>query len=332
MIHEIDESTDADVFLDADEFDDEWEPNRPSFGDVLRRVLPWLAASLVIVSLVFTVTERAASQGPVDTERIDEEPSPAVAPDDGDGIDTDIEVDPDVGAGGDDHETTGDTRPDVADQAGSPGIAVVATSITGVDRLVARAQPDPAATVVADLAASADEPVTVLVVADHAELHRRWDRHTAGGRWLEVHLPVRPNGTTGWIPLADVELFRNAYRIEVDRASFRLRVFEENEPVLEAPVGIGTGDTPTPVGTFYTEDLLRVADPDGPYGPYAFVLSGHSERLSSFNGGDAIIGIHGTDNPDAVGSEVSHGCIRLHNDVISHLAEFVPLGTPIVIT
>ena len=152
------------------------------------------------------------------------------------------------------------------------------------------------------------------------------------GDWLRVLLPVRPNGTTGWIRYADVTLFRNPFRVEVDISEHRLTVLEAGRPRTETSVGIGTGATPTPVGAFYLTELLQPPDPGGPYGPYAFGLSGYSETLDSFQGEDAVIGIHGTDDPASVGGDVSHGCIRVPNDVITELARYLPLGTPVLIT
>lgn len=149
--------------------------------------------------------------------------------------------------------------------------------------------------------------------------------------WIEVRLPIRPNGTTGWVRVDDVELTRNPYRINVDVDGHELTLFNLDEPVLTTPVAIGTGETPTPIGDFYLTELVRPPDPDGLYGPYAYGLSGFSETLTSFNGGPGVIGIHGTDRPDLLGTDVSRGCIRLDNDVITHIVQFLPLGTPISI-
>jgi lipoprotein-anchoring transpeptidase ErfK/SrfK len=147
--------------------------------------------------------------------------------------------------------------------------------------------------------------------------------------WIEVLLPVRPNGTTGWIRTSDVDLSVNPYRIEVDVDDFTLTVFRNNAPYLTTPVGIGRGQTPTPEGSFYLAELLRPSNPEGIYGPYAYGLSGYSEVLNSFAGGEGVIGIHGTNEPWAIGTTVSHGCIRVDNTVIEALATFLPLGTPV---
>ena len=101
---------------------------------------------------------------------------------------------------------------------------------------------------------------------------------------------------------------------------------------MSTTIAVGTGDTPTPFGEFYLAELLQPPNPNGSYGPYAFGLSGFSEVLDSFNGGDGVVGIHGTNDPSALGTTVSHGCIRVANDVISDMATTVPLGTPVLIT
>jgi hypothetical protein len=150
--------------------------------------------------------------------------------------------------------------------------------------------------------------------------------------WLEVRLPVRPNGSTGWIRTDDVELFSDPYRIEVDTDRFQLTVFEHDRAVLTTEIGVGKGDSPTPLGDFFIVELLEAEAPDELYGPYAFGLSGFSSALETFAGGLPVIGIHGTNRPDLIGSRVSLGCIRVPNAVITELAHMIPLGTPVRIT
>ena len=149
------------------------------------------------------------------------------------------------------------------------------------------------------------------------------------GDWLRVHLPVRPNGSTGWIRRADVVVRGVAYRVDVLRGAHRLRLYRHGRLLRTFPVGIGTARTPTPGGTFYLKELLRPPDPDGDYGPYAYGLSGFSNVLTTFRGGAGVIGIHGTNDPASVGRDVSHGCIRLRNADVTYLARRLPLGTPV---
>jgi len=101
--------------------------------------------------------------------------------------------------------------------------------------------------------------------------------------------------------------------------------------VLQEPIGVGQEPTPTPGGRYYLYELLRPPDPGGAYGPYAFGLSGFSESLTTFAGGDGRLGIHGTNDPSSLGADSTHGCIRLANPAIVQLADTVPLGTPVVI-
>ena len=72
--------------------------------------------------------------------------------------------------------------------------------------------------------------------------------------------------------------------------------------------------------------------PEGAYGPFAFGLALHSDTLSEFGTGDGQVGIHGTNAPGTVGGDVSHGCIRVANAVVTRLARRLPLGTPVTIT
>lgn len=151
--------------------------------------------------------------------------------------------------------------------------------------------------------------------------------------WYHVYLPVRPNGSNGWVRAADVNVQENPYRLTVSANDHRLTLEKNGVVQREFEVGIGRGEYPTPGGVYYIKELLAPPDPDGAYGPYAYGLSGFSEieELANFAGGDGVIGIHGTNDPSSVGSNVSHGCIRMHNEDITELAEILPLGTPVEI-
>ena len=112
----------------------------------------------------------------------------------------------------------------------------------------------------------------------------------------------------------------------------QLTLTDGGQTVLTTPVAIGAPDTPTPTGRFSVTDKLQTPNPNGAYGPFAFGLSGRSEVLTEFAGGDGQIGIHGTNDPSSIGKDVSHGCVRVPNDVIEQLNELLPLGTPVVVS
>ncbi len=151
------------------------------------------------------------------------------------------------------------------------------------------------------------------------------------GAWLYVSLPVRPDHATAWLRVHSVYLRTTDYRIVIDVARHRLRLYQGRDQVLTAPVAVGKALTPTPRGTYFIVYGLRTGDPHGFFGPYAFGLSAYSNVLTSFAGGDGEVGLHGTNEPWLLGHSVSHGCIRIANGVITRLAHLVPLGTPVTI-
>lgn len=179
---------------------------------------------------------------------------------------------------------------------------------------------EPGDTPVATLAATTDfgSPRALLVLDQ-------------GDGWLQVALPTRPNGSTGFIAAEGVEVRSVDLTVHVSVGERRLTVVDGGEVVLDTPVAVGADDTPTPAGSFFVTDKLDTGDPAGPYGPFAFGLSAHSDVLTSFGDGDGQIGIHGTSDPASVGDAVSNGCIRVPNDVAVLLNDLLPLGAPVVV-
>jgi len=150
--------------------------------------------------------------------------------------------------------------------------------------------------------------------------------------WEQVRLPIRPNGRTGWVRDSAVDLALNPYRITVSLSQHRLEVRKGSRVIHQERAGVGRSVLPTPTGVYFIVELLKESSPSGPYGPYAFGLSAYSNVLFSFGGGPGQIGLHGTDDPGALGTDVSHGCIRISNAGITKLAGLLPLGTEVQIT
>ncbi|MCR6711881.1 MAG: L,D-transpeptidase [Demequina sp.] len=171
----------------------------------------------------------------------------------------------------------------------------------------------------------------VLTVPDQTPLVLLVKQVTEEG--VEVFLPVRPNGTTGWVSPNDVNLYSTDLQLDVYHADHTLTVSEAGQIIATYPIATGQDDMPTPGGTYFIRELLAPPNPKGAYGPYAYGLSGYSPVLDNFNGGDAVIGIHGTDDPSSIGKDISHGCIRMNNADITQLVELwqLPLGTPVYI-
>ncbi|HEX6394338.1 MAG TPA: L,D-transpeptidase [Acidimicrobiales bacterium] len=150
--------------------------------------------------------------------------------------------------------------------------------------------------------------------------------------WVRVLLPERPNGSSGWIPPGSAKLLVDPYRIQVSLHEHRMTVIRFGSVVYSGPVAIGASATPTPTGLLYIRVLLHTTNPSSAYGPYAYGLSAHSQALSTFDGGDAEIGLHGNNDASVLGRSVTHGCVRMDNAEISRLAAVLPLGTPVQIS
>ena len=164
---------------------------------------------------------------------------------------------------------------------------------------------------------------------DNQILHMRAVESVPG--WYRAQMAERPNGVTGWVRMDDVETSRTPYRILVERCARRLTLFQNGQMVMQEPVAVGKGSTPTPLGDFYVDFLEKWA-PSSKYGPWLISVSGYSEVYTSFGkGGIGQIGIHGTQARTSVGRPTSNGCVRMHNEDIAKLARWVTPGTPVLI-
>lgn len=149
--------------------------------------------------------------------------------------------------------------------------------------------------------------------------------------WIQVAIPVRPNGTVGWVRFEDVNVLSVPFRVLVDKSTNIMSIEKNGTEVFRKSVATGTGNTPTPSGLFFIREIIAT-DPKGPYGPYVLGLSGYSEVFQTFADGEGAIGIHGTNQPGLVGSAASFGCVRVTNDVMQSIVRMLPLGTPVEIT
>jgi lipoprotein-anchoring transpeptidase ErfK/SrfK len=149
--------------------------------------------------------------------------------------------------------------------------------------------------------------------------------------WLKVSLPIRPNGTTGWVQedaLSDLQPVESW--IKISTKINKITVIKAGKKVFSASVGVGQPQWPTPKGQFYIRaKLTNFGDPF--YGPIAFVTSATSDVLTDWPGG-GIVGIHGTSLPNLIPGKISHGCVRMKNKDILKLDKLVEVGTPITIS
>jgi lipoprotein-anchoring transpeptidase ErfK/SrfK len=222
--------------------------------------------------------------------------------------------------------TTTTTTAEATDDADGPTLPPGNTWIAQArrPRVFVYAEPD-AETQPTELLANPNEngaPLVFLV-----------DGTDVSGEFVAVFLPVPPNGSTGWVRARDVSLVANPYHIRVELTAHKLTVSNGSEVVLDTMVGVGTADAPTPGGVYYIKELLEPPDPNGVYGVYAYGLSGFTNNpdVAEQFGDGGVIGLHGTNQPELLGQDVSHGCIRVANDVITEMVSYLPLGTPVEI-
>jgi lipoprotein-anchoring transpeptidase ErfK/SrfK len=154
-------------------------------------------------------------------------------------------------------------------------------------------------------------------------------RDAEGTEWLRVRLPIRPNGTQGWVRRQDVRTRSLPERIVVDLSDHTLKRYMAHDVVGREEIAVGAPATPTPAGRFFVWAHVRYSDPSGPYGVFALGLSGFSNVIADWTGGGRLA-IHGTADPSDAGNDVSHGCVRVVNSQMRAL-EDVPLGTPVTI-
>ena len=174
---------------------------------------------------------------------------------------------------------------------------------------------------------SAKRPITeqrtVLPVLRH--------RTTGGFRWLQVRLPGRPNGRTGWITRHATVLWKTGWHLVVATSSRRVAVYHHSRRVRIFKAVVGKASTPTPPGEFFVEESIKLrADAVG--APFALALSARSNVFQEFAGGPGQIALHGLANVGGTpGTAVSHGCVRLDDGAIRWLVRRIGPGMPVTI-
>jgi L,D-transpeptidase catalytic domain len=156
-----------------------------------------------------------------------------------------------------------------------------------------------------------------------------------GRCWVKVRLPRRPNRVAGWIDGERVRLRPTSWRIFISLAKRTLTVDRGGIATRRLRVVVGAPATPTPGGLFSIIGAWR-SPPSAFLGSWILALTAHSNVLREFDGGNGRIGIHGRGGSslrDPLGSERSHGCVRLANTAIDWLVHTIGraqlAGTPV---
>jgi hypothetical protein len=147
-----------------------------------------------------------------------------------------------------------------------------------------------------------------------------------GNVWYRVSIPMRPNGTYGWVPASSVLLSPTHSQIVVNLNRRTIDLYRFGKHKWHGKVAIGAPGRETPVGHYFV--AARFVPYHDPFlGVFAVETSAYS-KLTEWPGG-GVVGIHGTSLPQLLGQAVSHGCVRVSNTTARRLKSLAPLGTPI---
>jgi lipoprotein-anchoring transpeptidase ErfK/SrfK len=194
------------------------------------------------------------------------------------------------------------------------------------------------ATVRASASGLSDVPAQDGLTVDNTRLGGRIeDALTGASASGRVSIPahaVRPAVTTSQLAAK-----YPAY-IVVDRASFRLHLYEHLKLAKTYEIAVGMEGLETPPGLYrvgwkqvdppwyvpkkaWAGSLAGTVVPPGPADPL-------KARFMSFDGG---AGIHGIDPSEysSIGHDASHGCVRMRIPDVIDLYSHSPVGTPVYI-
>jgi len=146
-------------------------------------------------------------------------------------------------------------------------------------------------------------------------------------------------GRPGPIP-PDLEVADGEYWLRIDKSRYKLYLYQGRDVEKTYNVAVGknpgdkerVGDNKTPVGTFTVQSIE-----DSRYWTYDFrdgkgaVRGAYGPWFIRLRTGWRGIGIHGTHDPDSLGSMASEGCIRMHNSELEELRKFASSKMKVVI-
>ena len=143
----------------------------------------------------------------------------------------------------------------------------------------------------------------------------------------------------------NLKLVTGPFHAVIDKESYRIDVYlgDGNDRVFVRSYGVGLGEyNSTPVGLFKvrknsklinppwrnprTREFFSADNPMNPIGERWIGLEGIDEQTKDLSG----LGMHGTIDPDSIGTNSSMGCIRMHGEDVSQLYEMLVEGVSTV--
>ncbi len=130
-----------------------------------------------------------------------------------------------------------------------------------------------------------------------------------------------------------LKILKGELSLLVDKSDYTLTILLDGNFIKQYPIGIGKSDK-TPVGVFIVDNKLINPTWYSPEGVYKY---GHPNnvlgtRWIGFEDKNDLYGygIHGTSDPDSIGKDMSNGCIRMKNENVEELFDFVKAKTRVV--
>lgn len=137
------------------------------------------------------------------------------------------------------------------------------------------------------------------------------------------------------IDIVPSEIMEKEWFVIINKTKKILTVYKEGEIYKKYPVALGKASTPTPDHKFTIINKIKNpywggmggkfkpvkgGDPDNPLGKRWLGLS--TEKYKGY-------GIHGNSQPFSIGKYISAGCIRMINEDVNELFEYLPLKTEV---
>jgi lipoprotein-anchoring transpeptidase ErfK/SrfK len=127
--------------------------------------------------------------------------------------------------------------------------------------------------------------------------------------------------------------------ITINRGAFRLTLYKHLKPVKTYAIAVGQVGLETPAGMYKVQNKAVNPAWNVPNSPWAGKLAGtvvpggtpqnplKARWMGIYNGA----GIHGTSEAGSIGSNASHGCIRMLIPDVIELYDEVPVGAQVYI-
>lgn len=140
-------------------------------------------------------------------------------------------------------------------------------------------------------------------------------------------------------PGQGLKIYRGKWSIEVSKADKLLYVYDEKDLFAIYDIGIGK-EGRTPVGDFILVDKIEKPSwysPDGKiykFGEKENVLGTHWLKIDPAGDTDKAFvgyGIHGTWDKGSITKSMSNGCVRMVNEEVGELFNYIPRRTPVKI-